>query len=171
MGIKGGYWGKILWIDLTARNTKIETFDNEFARKYMGGVGFSAKIVSDHVTMDVDPLSSSNVLIFSTGPFQASRVSGSGRIAVGSRSPLTGYWGESSCGAHAGPAMKRAGYDCVVITGKDSKPVYLSIIDDRIEFHDAESLWAKADAIETVDKIKEELKEKKNKCSDNRASR
>ena len=35
--IKGGYWGKILCVDLSREETSVATFDEDFARKYLGG--------------------------------------------------------------------------------------------------------------------------------------
>ena len=35
-----GYTGKILRINLTEGSTKVETFDQGFYRKYLGGGGF-----------------------------------------------------------------------------------------------------------------------------------
>ncbi len=54
--IKGGYWGKILQIDLTNGKTGVETFDDAYARKYLGGVGLATKIISDKVMKHTSPL-------------------------------------------------------------------------------------------------------------------
>jgi hypothetical protein len=37
------YTGKILHIDLTTGRHKIDTFDESFAQKYIGGTGFGIK--------------------------------------------------------------------------------------------------------------------------------
>ena len=74
--IKGGYWGKILWIDLTNGKTSVETFDDAYARKYLGGVGLAAKIISGKVTKHTNPLGAGNVLVFATGPYQATDIAG-----------------------------------------------------------------------------------------------
>ena len=69
--IQGGYWGRILWIDLTNGKTDVVTFDDAYARKYLGGVGFGAQILSEKVTKHTNPLGPGNVLVFATGPYQA----------------------------------------------------------------------------------------------------
>lgn len=158
MALRGGYWGKILWVDLTTGRVSIQTFDDAFARKYLGGVGFASKIVSDHVTRHVSPLSPANVLVFATGPYQATRVPGSGRYTASARSPLTGYWGESNSGGHAGPALKRAGFDAVAVVGRAKTPTYLWIKDGEAEIRDATSLWG-SDTVETVSALNEEIGE------------
>jgi aldehyde:ferredoxin oxidoreductase len=157
MSIVGGYWGKILWVDLSAGRTWVETFDDDFARKWLGGVGFATKIVADHVDAGTDPLDPENVLVFATGPFQAAKIASAGRLAAGARSPLTGYWGESNAGGHAGPALKRAGFDAIAIVGEAEAPLYLYIRDGEAELRDAADLWGQADAAEVVDLLKERL--------------
>jgi len=157
---KGGYWGKILWADLTVGKTKVEEFDENFARKYLGGVGLGARIVADHVTKHTWPLSPSNVLVIATGPYQASTIGGAGKLVMCSRSPLTGYWGESCAGGHGGPELKRAGFDAIAVVGRAKRPVYLWVHDGEAEIRDASKLWG-MDACEVVDAIREELGDEK----------
>jgi len=149
MTIKGGYWGKILCVDLSSEEMSVRTFDDTFARKYIGGVGLAARIICENVTKHTDPLGSGNVLVFATGPYQATTVNGSGRISAAAKSPLTGYWGESSGGARLGPELKRAGFDAVAITGKAKRPVYLWICDSNAEIRDASKFWG----LETPDVV------------------
>ena len=155
MTLTGGYWGKILWVDLTTGKTSTQTFDEAFARKYIGGAGLAARIISDRVTGHVNPLGAGNVLVFATGPYQAARIAGAGKITAAARSPLTGYWGESSCGGQVGPALKRAGFDAVAIFGRAKRPVYLWINDGQVQIRDAGHLWG-TDTVETVGALKEE---------------
>ncbi len=152
--IKGGYWGKILWVDLTNGKTSVETFDDAYARKYLGGVGLAAKIISDKVTKHTNPLGPGNVLVFATGPYQATNIASSGRCSVAAKSPLTGYWGESQGGGHIGPQLKRCGFDAIAITGRAKRPVYLWINDDRVEIRDGSGFWG-LDTAQVVDALKE----------------
>jgi len=156
MALRGGYWGKILWVDLTTGKTNTQTFDEVFARKYLGGVGLAAKIISDHVTRHTNPLGPGNVLVFATGPYQAAQIASAGRYTAAAKSPLTGYWGESNSGGHAGPALKRAGFDAVAIVGRAKKPVYLWISDGKAEIRDATRFWG-TDTVETTEGLKEEV--------------
>jgi len=50
VALKGGYWGKILWVDLSSEETSVGTFDDGFARKYLGGVGLATRIIYERVT-------------------------------------------------------------------------------------------------------------------------
>ena len=65
-------------------------------------------------------------------------------------------WGEAHVGGHWGPTFKSTGYDALVIIGRAPKPVYLSIIDDDVIFHDAQALWGR-NVIQTTDIITETL--------------
>ncbi len=88
-----------------------------------------------------------------TGPLVGSGFPGSSRFTVCAKSPLTGIWGESSCGGNFGPELKRCGYDGVLITGKAEKPVYITILDGKVELRDACALWGR-DIYETTDILK-----------------
>ena len=59
---------KVLRVDLTNRETRTEELDESTVRKYLGGAGFSAKVLWDETTADTDPLSEDSPLIFSVGP-------------------------------------------------------------------------------------------------------
>lgn len=152
--LKGGYWGKILWVDLSSEETSVGTFDDSLARKYLGGVGLATRIIYERVTKNTNPLGPGNVLVFATGPYQATNIASSGRCSVAAKSPLTGYWGESNGGSHIGPELKRAGFDAVVITGRAKRPVYLWINDGRVEIRDGSEFWG-LETVEAVDALKE----------------
>lgn len=160
MGFKGGFWGKILKVDLSARKISVKAFNNAFARKYLGGVGLAVKLVSDEVTRSVEPLSPRNLLVFATGPFQATTIGGSGRWICAARSPLTGMWGESLAGGHAGYYLKRAGYDAIAFSGRTNNPVYLWVHDGEAELRKASKLWG-MDTCETTDAVRDEIGEPK----------
>jgi len=148
----GGYWGKILFVDLSSEETMIATFNEHFARKYVGGVGFAARIIHESVTKSTNPLGPGNVLVFAVGPYQATSLAGTGRCAAAAKSPLTGIWGESNGGGKIGPQLKRAGFDAVAITGRAKRPVYLWICDGEAEIRDAREYWG-LDTVETTKRL------------------
>lgn len=156
MAEKGGYWGRILNVDLSRGTTTIRNFDEGFARKYLGGVGLATRIIYDGVTPETNPLEPGNILVFATGPYQATNIPGAGKCSVASKSPLTGFWGESSGGANIGPEIKRAGFDAVAITGRAEKPVYLWINDGQAEIRDGTKFWGQ-DTARVVDALQEEV--------------
>jgi aldehyde:ferredoxin oxidoreductase len=75
-------------------------------------------------------------------------------------SPVTGTFGDTAAGADWGPALKDAGYDMLVIEGASETPIYLHIVDDRVEIRDASNLTG-MDTHETIDAIHKETEDKK----------
>ncbi len=133
--------GKIIRVDLTSGRTAIETLPEEYYRNFIGGSGLAARYFWDNGNFDADPLSPEALLLFMNGPFAGLRLSGASRSCVAARSPLTGNWGDSSCGGYFAPALRYAGYDGIVITGRAPSPVMLNIADDSVQIEDAGHLW------------------------------
>lgn len=136
-----GSWGKALRVDLTTGAVTRQDLPASFLRKYIGGVGFAARLLYDGTGAETDPLGSENPLIFAMGPLTGTRIPMTARHVVAARSPLTGLWGESDCGGAWGWELKAAGYDVLTVTGQSATPVYLWIDDDRVELRDASHLW------------------------------
>ncbi len=136
-----GYHRRILRVNLTNGQITTETPDDVFYRRYLGGAGFVAYYLLKEVPPGTDPLGPENRLIFACGPLTGVPLSGSGRNAVGARSPLTGAMGESEVGGFWGAELKAAGFDAIIIEGKAASPVYLWVHDGQVELRDATHLW------------------------------
>lgn len=50
-----GHNGKIMWVDLTRREIREELYNETFARMFLGGNGFAAKMIHDTVPPDGIP--------------------------------------------------------------------------------------------------------------------
>ena len=155
-----GYWRKVLRVDLSKNVVEEEELDEEVLRKFIGGIGLGANVLLQEVGPEVDPLSPANRLIFAVGPFQATRITGSGKWVVVSKSPLTGILGFSAAGGEWGVNLKRAGYEALIVQGVAAKPVYLWIDDGRVEIKDASPMWGR-DSYEATDLIREDVGEVK----------
>jgi aldehyde:ferredoxin oxidoreductase len=150
----GGYVGNVLEIDLrTGKKEKI-SIEEEERRKFLGGSGLAARIFFDSFDPKVDPLAPGNPLIVMTGPVVGTQFPGTSRFAVCGKSPLTGIWGEGTCGGNFGPELKFAGMDGIIFKGASPSPVYLVIEDDQIEIRDAKDLWG-MDNYSVTDFLKE----------------
>ena len=155
-----GYHRRILRVNLTDGQIAVETPDDVFYRRYLGGAGFVAYYLLKEVPPDTDPLGPENRLIFACGPLTGAPLAGSGRNAVGARSPLTGAMGESEVGGFWGAELKAAGFDAIIIVGQAVSPVYLWVHDGEAELRDASHLWGLENkAAHTA--IREELGEKR----------
>jgi len=133
--------GKLLRINLTKGTFKEEKLRENFAEKFLGGRGIGAKIMYDEIGPDVQPLSSDNKLIIVTGPLTGTRIPGSARHIIHTRSPLTGVYLNTIAGGHFGQQIKHAGYDGLIIEGKADSPVYIQIFEDAKEIKDAKFVW------------------------------
>jgi aldehyde:ferredoxin oxidoreductase len=157
--VPGGYSGKILKVNLSNITTSIEEPGGEFYRKYIGGAGFTSYYLLNELQPGTDPLGPDNKLIFSVGPLTGYALPGSGRNAVGAKSPLTGGIAKSEVGGFWGAELKRAGYDAIIIDGKAEKPVYLYINEGEVSIREAFSLWGR-NTKETQQSIRDELGDK-----------
>ncbi|MFX1377152.1 MAG: aldehyde ferredoxin oxidoreductase family protein [Promethearchaeota archaeon] len=161
-----GYNGKLAYINVSSSNIEIKDLEPEIAEDYLGGVGLSAKLTydlltkDDYQTLQKDPLSSVNPLIFSTGPLTGTMTPSSSRYCVTGISPLTGIWGEATSGGFFPIALKRSGYDAIIITGESDKPKFIHINNGEIIIKNAEELWGK-NTRETIESIKELLNDDK----------
>jgi len=136
-----GYHGRILRVNLTDGRVWVERKDDTFYRRYFGGWGIIAYYLLRELRAGVDPLSPENKLIFAAGVVTGVPIPGSGRNAVGAKSPLTGGFGASEAGGFFGAELKKAGFDGIVIDGRAERPVYLWVHDGEAEIRDAQHLW------------------------------
>ncbi|MEM4157231.1 MAG: aldehyde ferredoxin oxidoreductase family protein [Candidatus Methanomethylicaceae archaeon] len=151
-----GYKGKILRINLTTKKTSTVDITDEFARKYLGGNGFSARFIFDMVDPRIDAFDPTNVVCMMTGPFQGINIPTAGKYHMATKSPLTNGFFDSISGGHMGAQIKYAGYDGFIITGRSDKPVYIFVDDDNVEIRSADKIWGRLTG-ETQEMIKEEL--------------
>jgi len=149
-----------LEIDLSRGSVERVETDPRDTALYLGGLGTSAKILWDRVSPEVEPFSTDNLLIFSTGLLCGTPAPSCNRTIVTTISPETLLMAFSMMGGFFASELKFAGYDKVIIRGKSSALVYLWINNDKVEIRDASHLQGKG-ALETEELIKEELKEAK----------
>jgi aldehyde:ferredoxin oxidoreductase len=65
----------------------------------------------------------------------------SGKTHFGCKSPATGGYGDSNLGGHFGPALKYAGYDMLILTGRAPQASLLVIEDERVTLKPAGNYW------------------------------
>jgi aldehyde:ferredoxin oxidoreductase len=139
MSLKG-YFHRILFVDLSRKESKVWEPPAELWEKFLGGKGAGLKILYD-LGLTPAPLSPENPLIFLTGPVTGSPIPTSARSCAVFFSPLTNSAVDSHAGGFFGPALRKLGLDGLLILGKSPKPVYLEVRPDTVLFHDAEKLW------------------------------
>ena len=106
----GGYANKLGSIDLSTGSVEYNDSPEEWKLKYVGGRGMGVKYVFDNGP-GVDPLSPENILCFMNGPLTGSEANMSGRMAVVTKSPLTGTVTDSHHGGWSAARLRWAGFD------------------------------------------------------------
>jgi len=154
-----GYFGKILVINLSDRTYRDETIDEAVYRDFLGGKGLAAHLLLEKNKPGVDPFSPENHLIFALGPMNDTRIWGSSRWGVYTKSPQTGIFSESYSGGRVAEPMSRTGYDAFVLEGASVEPVYLEISDEGVVFHDAVNIWG-ADAYTAQNMVTQQVNRK-----------
>lgn len=143
MSKKMGCSNKILEVDLQSKTVTIYTVTEELRRQYLGSKGLGIKLLYDRMIPGTDPLGPDNHIAFMPGILMGTGAPCSGRFEAITKSPLTGIMAASSCGGPFGMALKTAGWDGLIITGKADAPTILDITDQGVEFKDGAPLWGK----------------------------
>ncbi len=138
----GGFANRVAWIDLTSGAVEYRGIDEEDAKKYIGARGLGVKYVFDNGPQ-VEPFSPDNILCVMNGPLTGTDVNMSGRLAVVTKSPLTGTVADSHMGGWTAAKLKWAGFDGLVFKGKAEKPTYVYVENGQVTLHDASDLWGK----------------------------
>ncbi|HOP36247.1 MAG TPA: aldehyde ferredoxin oxidoreductase N-terminal domain-containing protein, partial [Syntrophales bacterium] len=139
---KGGYFGRILEIDLSKQQFKARPLSDELARTYIGGAGLGAYYLFTEMKANADSLGEDAPIFIGTGPLNGTYCV-STRMSIVNKSPYTGLLSHAEVGGHTGNEIKWAGWDGILIKGKSKKPVWLFIKDDTVQFRDASKLWGK----------------------------
>lgn len=104
---------EILRVDMSQLSASREALPER--HRDWGGRGLIGKIMQDEVPPTCAPLGKENKLIIANGPLAGTRVSSTGRLSVGGKSPLTGGIKEANAGGTAGDAMARLGLRAIVV--------------------------------------------------------
>ena len=156
--IKGGYFGKILHVDLSSGSSRTEAPGEEFIDKYIGGRGFAVKLLLDHLAKSgrVETLGPENMLVVAAGPLTGVYLPSSGKNSFASISPGTGLFGDSSMGGVFGVELRQAGFDAVTLLGRAKELSYLFINNDEVRIVACPELGGKGN-LETEGRIREAL--------------
>lgn len=138
----GGWTGKVLRIDLSTGEISSEDTIAKY-KDYLGGVGLAYKVLWDEVPPGTKAWDPENRIIFGVGPLTGTGAPTSGRTSITSLWPMAPMELPASghMGGHWGSELKFAGWDSIIVQGKADKPVWISIIDDKVEIRDAKWIW------------------------------
>jgi aldehyde:ferredoxin oxidoreductase len=143
---------KGLKVNLSNGEIREEPVEERVAADFIGGSGFGIYYLYRDLMANIDPLSEQNKLLFVAGPLAGTNAQAVSRWLVCTKSPLTGAFARSSCGADFGAWLKFSGYDFIMIEGKAETPVYIHLSHDTCEIKDARELWGK-DTLKTQEML------------------
>jgi len=138
----GGFANRIAHVDLTTGKVDYRPIPEEWARKYIGARGLGVRYVFENGP-EIDPLSPDNILCFMNGPLTGTAANMSGRLAVVTKSPLTGTVTDSHQGGWSAARIRWAGFDGLIFKGRAKGPVYAYLEDGKVELRDATDVWGK----------------------------
>jgi aldehyde:ferredoxin oxidoreductase len=138
-----GWTGHFLRVNLSTQTSKKESFSEEFARKWVGGRGFAAKLLYDELEPGIDPLGPENKLIVALGPIAGIPAPNTGKTVVAAKSPMTGGYGDGNLGTRVTEHLRKSGYDALIVEGRAGRPTVLYVEDDKVEFLPASEVWGK----------------------------
>ncbi len=150
---RNAHHGKVLFVDLATKSTRIDTIDEQVYRDYLGGYGLGAWLMWKHWKVGTDALAPDACFAICSGLMTGLHTPFSGRIQIVGKSPLTNTWGDSNSGGSVCIHLRQAGYDALVVTGKAAEPSVLVIRDAEVSVEPAGELWGK-EIPETFDALK-----------------
>ncbi|ACB84412.1 aldehyde ferredoxin oxidoreductase family protein [Natranaerobius thermophilus] len=126
----------------------------------LGGRALTSQIIYDEVKPTSHPLGENNKLVFAPGLLSGTRAPSSGRLSVGSISPLTKGIKESNSGGTAAQDLAKLGLKALVIEGKAEQDNQVLVIDkDGVRLEEDNSL-AGLGNYEVGDKLRQKYGEK-----------
>jgi aldehyde:ferredoxin oxidoreductase len=135
------YTGKLLRVNLTTGAIAVEPIPEQVIKDFMGPRGLGIKYLYHELKPGIDPLGPENKLFLGAGILCGTHGQGFNRWLVTTKSPASGGWAKSSCGANFGPRLRIAGFDAIIVEGKAKVPSYIYIEDSKAKILDAAELW------------------------------
>ena len=156
-----GYSQVRLDVDLTEGSISKSEISKEFAKDWIGGYGFGAKVLWDELEPGIDPLSPENVFVYAHGPFPTTILPTSSKYGVFAKSPLTGFFGMAISSGSVAAQARRAGINMIVFKGKAPEPMYMVVDDDDYYLVPCEkTLWGKG-CWETEEELRDEFQDQR----------
>jgi len=150
-----GWMGSLLRINLPSGEfTTTNSLD--YVDDFVGGRLLASRIYWDEVSQATGALDPENLLTVMPGPLAGTTATACSRWVISAKSPHSypDQYGFGNAGGFLGAALKCAGYDGLIISGRAKKLSYILIENDKVEIKDAGGLRGLAPD-ETMKKLKE----------------
>src|SRR4030042_5552496 len=100
-----GVFQKCLVINLSQKKCHHEYISEEVYTNYLGGKGLGLYLLLKKTKPGIDALSPENIFIIALGPVNDTKIWGSSRYGIFTKSPLTGLFAESYSGGRVAEAI------------------------------------------------------------------
>lgn len=137
----GGYFGRVLIVDVTDGSSTTLPLPDSVMRTHVGGAGLGVWLLSTLVNRRVDPLEPAAAIAFAFSPLVGTPLTTSAKFAVVAISPLTGMLTDALASSHFALAGKATGHDAIVLVGRAETPVSVLVEDDEVRLLPADALW------------------------------
>ncbi|CAA9563685.1 MAG: Tungsten-containing aldehyde:ferredoxin oxidoreductase [uncultured Thermomicrobiales bacterium] len=151
-----GVHGRALRVDLADGTALSEEIPELVASRVLGGAGLASLLLHRFCPPRVEPLAAENPLVFATSPFVGTGITTASKIAVATKSPQTGVIGDSLSSSYLAIALKRTGFDALVVQGAAPAWSVLVVDDDRVSLRPAATLLG-LDPAATADALRAEM--------------
>ncbi len=141
MSRHNGWTGTILHVDLSSKKIHRQP-SMEMASEFIGGRFMASRLYWDMVSPQTGALDPDNVLMFMPGPLTGSGALACSRWVMAAKTPYLypEQFGFANAGGFFGAAIKQAGFDGIIVTGKANRTSYLLIENETIQVKDAAGL-------------------------------
>nr|HPH67816.1 aldehyde ferredoxin oxidoreductase N-terminal domain-containing protein [Kofleriaceae bacterium] len=136
-----GFCGRVLHVDLTTGQHRVEAIAADVYRQYLGGYGLGAWLMWKFFPAKADARAPEACFAICAGLLTGLHAPFSGRIQIVGKSPLTNTWADSNSGGSVAIHLRKCGYDALVVTGRAAVPSLLVIRDSEVTLEPAGDLW------------------------------
>ena len=136
-----GWTGSLGRIELPSGELTMVSSMN-YAEDFIGGRLLGSRLYWDEIPAKTKALDPDNVLMFLPGPLTGTQAIGCSRWVITAKSPhsFPDQYGFGNAGGFFGAALKRSGFDGLIINGKAGKLSYILIENGKAEIKDAGGL-------------------------------
>src|SRR3954463_13161159 len=131
---------RALRVSLDTSQSLSEELPTNVEQQYLGGGGAATWMLANQLPPAASALAPANLLSFSAGPLSGMGLPATGGFVVSTRSPLTGLIAHSWAQGRWGSALRRAGYDMLVLQGQSAEWCMIQIDGERAQILPADDL-------------------------------
>ncbi len=133
-------------INLSTGQVSVSNTPESLERAFMGGRGLNMLYLTRLLreaggASQVDPFGPDNPLIFGAGLLTGTIAPNASRFNVSAKSPETLGLGDANCGGFFAAAMRRAGFNRLIIVGQAKTPLYLLLEEGQVQLLPAGEVW------------------------------